>query len=48
MAEITYREGDEINRMSENEIIEKTIEDLDRLGIISKDDVILTLLHMLM
>ena len=31
--------------MSEKEIIEKTIEDLDKLGIISKDDVILTFLH---
>jgi len=36
LAEITYREGDEISKMSENEIIEKTIEE---------DDVILTLLY---
>ena len=45
LAEITYREGDEISRMSEKEIIEKTIEDLDKLRIISKDDVMLTYLH---
>ena len=45
LAEITYREGDEISKMSEDEIIEKTVEDLDKLGIINKEDVILTLLH---
>jgi len=42
LAEITYREGDDISRMKNKEVIEKTIEDLDRLGIINKKDVILT------
>ena len=37
MTEITYREVDEISRVSEKKIIKKTIEELDKLGIISKD-----------
>ncbi|MBW9223595.1 NAD(P)/FAD-dependent oxidoreductase [Methanothermococcus sp. SCGC AD-155-E23] len=45
LAEITYREGDEISKMSENEIVEKTVEDLDKLGIINKDDITLTFLY---
>jgi len=45
LAEITYREGDEIGKMSDKEIIERTVEDLDGLGIINKDEVILTAVH---
>ena len=45
LAEITYREGDRISKMKDEEIIEKTIEDLDRLGIINKEDVLLTTIH---
>ena len=45
LAEITYRNGDEISKMSNNEIIEKTVSDLDKLGIINKNDVILTTIH---
>jgi len=45
LAEITYREGDEISKMSDEEIIERTVEDLDRLGIINKNEVILTILY---
>lgn len=45
LAEITYREGDKISRMGNNEIVEKTIEDLHRLGIINKDDVIVTTIY---
>ena len=39
LAEITYREGDEISRMTDREIKVKTIEDLDRLKIIDKKDI---------
>jgi len=45
LAEITYREGDEISKMKDKSIVEKTIEDLDKLGIINKEDVILTTIH---
>lgn len=45
LAEITYREGDEISKMKDKEIAERTVEDLDRLGIINKDDVILTTVY---
>lgn len=45
LAEITYREGDEISKMKDKEIVEKTVDDLDRLGVLNKEDVILTTLH---
>ena len=45
LAEITYREGDEIGKMNDKGIIERTVKDLDRLGIISEDDVLLTTIH---
>ncbi len=40
LAEITYREGDEISRMSDKEISERVLDDLDKLGIIDKRDII--------
>ena len=40
IAEITCREGDEVSRMSETEVIEKTVGDLDRIGIIRRPEVI--------
>ena len=45
LAEITYREGDEISKMSDKDIMERTVEDLDKLGIINRDEVILTTIH---
>ncbi len=45
LAEITYREGDEISKMKDRDIVEKTVEDLDRLGIIRKEEVTLTTIH---
>ena len=39
LAEITFREGDEISKMKETEIVEKTIDDLHKLGIIDKSKV---------
>lgn len=45
LAEITYREGDEISKMSDKEIIERTVEDLHKNGIIDKKDVILTTIY---
>ena len=45
LAEITYREGDEIGKMKDREIVEKTLDDLDRLGVINKENVILTTVH---
>ena len=45
LAEITYREGDEIGKMNDKGIIERTVKDLDRLGIISEDDVLLTTVY---
>ncbi|MCD6101414.1 MAG: NAD(P)/FAD-dependent oxidoreductase [Candidatus Marinimicrobia bacterium] len=45
LAEITYREGDEISKMTDKKIIGRTVEDLDRLGIVHKDEVILTAVH---
>jgi len=47
LAEITYREGDEISRMNDKEIVERTVEGLDRLKIIDKnnDDVVVTIVH---
>lgn len=37
LAEITFREGDEISRMKLSEVIERTVEDLHQLKIINKD-----------
>lgn len=45
LAEITYRDGDEISKMKNKEIVEKTVDNLDRLGIINKEDIILTTIH---
>lgn len=45
LAEITYREDDEISNMSDEEIAERTIEDLHKLGIINRDDVIITTVY---
>ena len=45
LAEITYRNGDEISKMKDREIAEKTVDDLNRLGIINEEDVILTTVH---
>ncbi|MCO6042259.1 protoporphyrinogen/coproporphyrinogen oxidase [Thermococcus alcaliphilus] len=45
LAEITYREGDEISKMKDKEIIERTVEDLDKLKIINKKDVILAMAY---
>ena len=42
LAEITYRERDEISKMDDDEIAEKTIEDLNTLKIINKKDVVIT------
>ncbi len=39
LAEVTFREGDDIDKMKGAEIIEITIDDLDRLGIIDKSKV---------
>lgn len=40
LAEITFRDGDKISEMRDNEIVEKTIDDLEVLGIIKKRDVV--------
>jgi len=45
LAEITYREGDEISKMKDRDIVEKTVDDLDRLGIINKEDVALATIY---
>ncbi len=45
LAEITYREGDRISNMSEKEIVERTLEDLNKIKIINKKDVVLTTFH---
>jgi len=45
LAEITYREGDEISRMKDKEVVERTVEDLNRVGIINSDEVILTTIY---
>jgi len=45
LAEITYREGDEISKMKDKEIAERTVEDLDKLGIIKKEDIIVTTVY---
>ncbi|WP_048150683.1 protoporphyrinogen/coproporphyrinogen oxidase [Palaeococcus ferrophilus] len=45
LAEITYKDGDGVSRASDKEIAERTVEDLDRLGIIDKDEVILTTVY---
>lgn len=47
LAEITCREGDKVSKMRDKEIVEKTIEDLNMLGVISKSDVILEMIHRL-
>jgi len=43
LAEITYHDGDEISKMNDKEIIERTVEDLDKLRIINKNEVIFTI-----
>ncbi|ASA78492.1 NAD(P)/FAD-dependent oxidoreductase [Thermococcus sp. 5-4] len=45
LAEITYREGDKVSKMNDTEIAERTIEELNRLGIIKRDDVVLTTVY---
>ncbi len=40
LAEITFREGDNISKMKEKEIIERTVEDLAKLKIINTKDVV--------
>ncbi len=39
LAEITFREGDEISKMKLSEVVERTIDDLHKLNIINKNDV---------
>ena len=39
LAEITFRDGDEISKMKLSEVVEKTVEDLHELNIINKNDV---------
>jgi len=45
LAEITYRDGDEIGKMKNEEIVERTIEDLHTLKVINKNDVVTTTAH---
>ncbi len=46
MAEVTYREGgDEISRIKDDEIAGITVENLHKLGIMDKKDVVLTTVH---
>ncbi|MGB2726928.1 MAG: FAD-dependent oxidoreductase [Halobacteriota archaeon] len=43
LAEITYREGDEISKLRDRDVIEKTIEDLHRLKIFNAGDTCFTI-----
>jgi len=45
LAEITYREGDQISKMKDEEIAEITIENLHKLEVLNKKDVILVTIH---
>ncbi|ASI98386.1 protoporphyrinogen/coproporphyrinogen oxidase [Thermococcus celer] len=45
LAEVTYREGDEISRIKDDEIAGITVENLHKLGIMDKKDVVLTTVH---
>lgn len=45
IAEITSNPGDGVHELSDLELIERTVSDLDRIGIIKREDVIVTDLH---
>lgn len=39
ISEVTFREGDEISRMPDEQVMDRVIDDLDRIGILDKNEV---------